>query len=176
MQEIWKDIEGYEGIYQVSNFGGVKSLERKRMGGDATLKERRLKPTLNGDKYPCVKLYKDGVKTTFKVHVLVAGCFVAGRKNNLQVNHIDCDKTNNHHSNLEWVTQSENITHAFGNGLNPSKKYDLNKERLIQLLKDNRGSTQKIARIVGCSERLLRYYYKKYLINRRKYEQGYYFR
>jgi len=100
--ENWKDIPGYEGLYQVSDCGQVKSLARK-----GCLKERILKPGLNTRGYPTVDLSKDGKKKQFSIHRLVALAFLEG-DNTLTVNHIDECKTNNHVSNLEYLTRGDN--------------------------------------------------------------------
>lgn len=119
MEEIWKDIEGYEGYYQISNLGQVKSLSResKNRCGKITLKEKLLKSYLNNQKYVNVNLYKYGKRKSFKVHRLVAIHFIPNFENKLEVNHIDGDKSNNCTNNLEWCTAKENTQHAHKNGL-----------------------------------------------------------
>lgn len=124
MKEIWKDINGYEGIYQISNLGNLKSLDRecynsrygsfKREGG-------LMKTPLNSDGYPYCTLSKNGVPRTYKVHRLVAEAFISKDDQKKFVNHKDGIKSNNKVSNLEWCTHSENIKHAFEIGLNKSK-------------------------------------------------------
>ena len=100
--EIYKDVKGYEGLYQVSNYGNVKSFVRSD--------GRILKPGLGGVGYLLVVLYKNEKGKSKNVHQLVAESFLnhtpCGMK--LVVNHIDFDKTNNHVSNLEIVTNREN--------------------------------------------------------------------
>lgn len=106
----WRDIPGWEGMYQVSSSGQVRSLHRKNT--------RTLKPRNNRKGYPCVMLYAaDGSKKNKPVHRLVAATFIR-RKDEAatQVNHIDGNKTNNSRENLEWVTASENIIHSVGIG------------------------------------------------------------
>lgn len=100
MNEIWKDIDDYEGHYQVSNLGNVKSL---KFG-----KEKILKPHDNGIGYLQVKLCKNGQKEQPLVHQLVAQAFIPNPQNLPEVNHKDENKTNNSVENLEWVSSKEN--------------------------------------------------------------------
>ena len=115
INEIWKDIQGYEGFYQISNFGRVKSLARLSIQNHL-LPEKILKQSeLNG--YYKVNLQnKEGVKS-HQVHRLVAIAFLANTDNKPCVNHIDGDKHNNNVNNLEWCTVSENNKHAYKMGL-----------------------------------------------------------
>jgi hypothetical protein len=116
--EVWKDIKGYEGIYQVSNLGRVKSLARivvKAYGAEHRLSERIKKTNLNHLGYEILRLH-NGSGKTFAVHRLVAEAFL-NKTEGLEVNHIDGDKTNNKVSNLEYCTRSQNIQHAYDNGL-----------------------------------------------------------
>lgn len=107
MKEIWKDIEGYFGLYQISTHGNVKSL---KFG-----KEKILKPTKNKYGYLQVGLSKDGKLKIYKVHRLVAENFIENPKNLEQINHRDEDKTNNHVTNLEWCTPKQNINYGTHN-------------------------------------------------------------
>jgi hypothetical protein len=107
--EQWKDINGYDGLYLISNFGRVKSLKG--------CNERILKLSLNKNGYPIVYLSKDCAKKTLYVHRLVAQSFLEVNSDKLFVNHIDTNKTNNHASNLEWVTPKENTEHAVKHNL-----------------------------------------------------------
>ncbi len=105
----WRDIQEYEGLYQVSDCGQVKSCERVRGNGKGYVqKERILKLKLTVCGYHYVSLCKDGVKKNFRVHRLVALAFIEG-DHSLTVNHIDECKTNNHVSNLEYLTQGDNL-------------------------------------------------------------------
>lgn len=110
-KEIWKDIEGYEGLYQVSNMGRVKSLERKvpHWSGERTVKERILKLGMDRGGYLQVNLYACGKLKTHKVHLLVCEAFHDNLENKKDVNHINENKTDNRVCNLEWLTRKENI-------------------------------------------------------------------
>ena len=110
MEEIWRDIEGYEGCYQVSNIGRVKSFKRWAEG-------RILKPQRDVDSYFYVGLKGSERRNFKKVHRLVASAFISNPESKPQVNHKDGNKTNNIVNNLEWCTNSENQIHAYNNGL-----------------------------------------------------------
>lgn len=112
--EIWKDVVGYEGRYQVSSMGRVKSLERKdRLG--RTVKERILKPGVVGSGYLMISLYAGGKQKMFFVHRLVCQAFHENPDNKPQVNHINEDKADNRACNLEWSTAKENNNHGTHN-------------------------------------------------------------
>jgi hypothetical protein len=111
--EIWKDIEGYNGVYKVSNYGNVKSL--------AGIKERILKPYYDKDGYERVVFSYKTKRKNYSIHRLVASHFVSKNKHKNIVNHIDGVKTNNHASNLEWCTNHENILHAEKMGLRDTR-------------------------------------------------------
>ena len=109
MQEIWKDIKGYEGKYQVSNSGNVRATNYNN-----TKKVKILKQYIR-NKYLSVRLCKNGKGKHLKVNRLVAESFI--KKPELEVNHIDGNKYNNKVENLEWCTKKENIQHAIEIGL-----------------------------------------------------------
>ena len=134
IKEIWKDITGYEGLYQVSNLGEVKSLERMISNGKGLVKvkERILTQSITNWGYYRVALYKNGVRKYCKVHRLVAEAFIPNPESKEQVNHIDGNKLNNCVDNLEWSTRIENLNHARINGL-----YGKNYESNYILLKDD---------------------------------------
>ena len=108
--EEWRDVAGYEGLYQVSSEGRVKSLERK-----GCKRERILKPIDDGRGYLRVDLYAGGKRKRFKVHRLVCQAFHDNPDNKPQVNHINEDKTDNRACNLEWSTRIENCNHGTRN-------------------------------------------------------------
>ncbi len=118
-KEIWRDIAGYEGLYQVSNLGRVKSLERPvaaKSGTKRTVRERILKSAPDRDGYLLVNLYDSSRKMkTFLVHRLVCEAFHENPENKPCVNHIDENKVNNAESNLEWCTVAENNAHGTRN-------------------------------------------------------------
>lgn len=112
MIEIWKDVKGYEGKYQISSNGFVKSLNFNHTG-----KEKRLKNKINRKGYCYVTLYQDGKQSYPGIHRLVAETFLPNPNNLEQVNHIDGNKKNNNVENLEWCTNLENMKHADRTGL-----------------------------------------------------------
>ena len=149
MEEVWKDIPNYEGLYQASTLGRIKNQKTKNIiyGG---IKRG----------YREVILIKDGVRKYKLVHRLVAQTFIPNKENKPQINHIDGNKLNNNVDNLEWCTQSENMKHAYKLGLqkplyaknNPRakrvKQYNLNKE----LIKEYYG-VKEASRINGLNPR-----------------------
>lgn len=114
--EVWKDIQGFEGYYQISNFGRVKSCTRITSKGKR-LSEQLLKGSVVDNDYLRVMLYKNSKYKACRVHSLVAKHFLSNNNDNLVVNHIDGDKLNNHADNLEYVTYTENLRHAYKNRL-----------------------------------------------------------
>ena len=116
-EEIWKDIPEFEGIYEVSNMGRIRSLSRiVRSGrGNRINPTVILKPAIGQWGYEQVCLRKDGKKYTKRVNRLVAQAFIPNPNNLPQVNHIDGDKTNNCVDNLEWCDASHNMKHCFDN-------------------------------------------------------------
>lgn len=137
--EVWKPIPKYEGIYQVSNFGRVKSLNRWvtcKNGNRQRRKERILKLRKNRGGYLIVGLHQHGEMNTFKVHRLVAQAFVPNPNHYSQVNHKDENKMNNKMENLEWCTVKYNnnygtriqrraVTQTNGLQSKPVNQYDL---------------------------------------------------
>ena len=107
--EIWKDIPGYEGRYKISNYGKVWSNFKKDF----------MSISVDKDGYSRVALFKDGKQKQLQVHRLVALTFIPNPENKPEVNHKDRNKSNNNVENLEWVTQSENVAHAYRHGVEP---------------------------------------------------------
>lgn len=158
--EVWKDVDGFEGHYQVSSFGRVKSLARYRpsaRGGFAFIKERimKLKTTKYG--YRTVHLRRDDINIHPSVHRLVACAFIANPESKPTVNHIDADKNNNNVSNLEWSSHSEQMTHAVKNDLlevRGSPKYSKEfKKEIYDYYVDNNISIHKLSALFGVSNR-----------------------
>jgi hypothetical protein len=106
--EVWKTIPGYEGYYEVSNLGGIRSFQTKvlrKMNG------------VNSSGYQVVVFYKEGKTKSYTVHRLVAKSFISNHKSKREVNHINGVKTDNRVENLEWVTPRENQRHSVDTGL-----------------------------------------------------------
>ena len=114
MEEVWKDIAGYEGAYQISNLGRVKSLPRQ---GTRSTKEKIRAISLTHDGYERIRLIFKGKDETKRVHRLVAEAFIPNPEKKETVNHIDGNKLNNSVSNLEWTDRHEQMHHAYKNNL-----------------------------------------------------------
>lgn len=118
--ERWKDIPGFEGYYQISNYGRLKSFKQYSNGKILKLTNK------NGDYFSIVLQAGGNVRST-RIHRLVAEAFISNGCNYPEVNHIDGDKQNNHFTNLEWCTRSQNIRHSLvlnPNQLNNLKQYN----------------------------------------------------
>jgi len=116
MTEIWHPCAGYETHYEVSNYGNVRSIERMvahPLGGKKIQYGRVLKVGKASNGYLIVSFCVDKVKSNHSVHRLVVRAFIPNEDNKPQVNHKDGNKHNNHVDNLEWVTRSENMKHAY---------------------------------------------------------------
>ena len=114
LNEIWKDVEGYEGLYQVSNLGRVKSLEKIDASGHR-LKEIIMKADTSNGRYLRVSFYKDKKNRVFSIHRLVAKAFIPNPNDLPCVNHKDENTFNNCASNLEWCTQKYNCNYGTRN-------------------------------------------------------------
>ena len=109
-KEIWKPIDGFEGLYEVSNLGRIKILQKTRSDGKV-YKEKLMKISTNGS-YCEVSLHKEGKASHHLVHRLVAKAFIPNPEGLPQVNHIDENKTNNCVENLEWCTAKYNSNYG----------------------------------------------------------------
>lgn len=121
-EEIWKDIIGYEGHYQISNKGRIYSLKSKKYR----------KPNLNRDGYFYISLCLRGFQRTYKIHRLVCSAFIGFEKDKNHVDHIDGNKKNNFSNNLRWCTHFENIKFAHELGIYKQK----GAEHPLSILKD----------------------------------------
>lgn len=115
--EVWKSIAGYEGLYDVSNMGRIRSVDRvRRSASDGSelghLKGKVMKPFYSNKGYLLIELFKDGIGKTFSVHRLVALAFVPNPDGKPCVNHLDETHDNNCADNLEWCTQKENMNYG----------------------------------------------------------------
>lgn len=124
--EEWKPVKGYEGLYEVSSLGSIRSVDRYIDTDIRNVKRRLqkgkiLKPNTKNKGYLTVDLCKDGKVKTTLVHRIVADAFLPEEEGKKTINHIDGDKTNNEVCNLERASQSENIKHAFQTGLSHIK-------------------------------------------------------
>lgn len=133
--EKWVDVIGYEGLYQVSDHGRVRSLGRKA---------RILKTVKRSNGYLKVNLSKNGKVKNQSVHRLVATAFVSNDEDLPEVNHEDGNKENNHYSNLVWCTSSYNQKHAFANGLQKPQRGAKN-----GMAKINENDVKEIKRLYG---------------------------
>ena len=126
MKEEWKDIKGFEGWYQVSNLGRVRSVERqiKNNGTLQTYNSHILKPSITKKGYFYVVLYKQSKSKHKYIHRLIDEHFIENPEELPCVNHKDANKLNNNITNLEWCTYKQNIQHAYRNNLvDHSKQY-----------------------------------------------------
>ena len=135
--EIFKDIPGYEGRYQITNYGRVYSLEY--IGPNNSVRGNKfLKPAV-ADGYHRIKLHKDKVIKSFAIHRLVGKAFIENPNNKPYINHKNFLRNDNFYLNLEWMTAKENTIHAFLNKRYPSRKGELNhsskitKEQVLEI-------------------------------------------
>ena len=117
MTEIWRPIKDYENIYEVSNLGRVRSLERtviRKNGVTLKVPEKILKPKARRDGYLTVNIYKNAVCKNYYIHRVVSTAFLPNPDNKPQVNHLSEEKTDNSVENLEWCTAKENVNYGTG--------------------------------------------------------------
>jgi hypothetical protein len=134
MKEIWKDIKGFEKLYQISNIGNVKRLPRKSTNrhGDYILSERFLSLHVIPNGYKVVVITYNNKQYTKYIHRLIAESFIDNYENKKCVNHKDGNKLNNNISNLEWCTFQENVSHAIRIGLTPQRTSKGNPMRKLE--------------------------------------------
>jgi len=143
MKEEWRDVVGYEGHYQVSNLGNIRSCDRvvpNRWGNGQPRKGKLMKPGSSPNGYRIIVLQKKGIVKYQTVHRTVMLAFTPNPENKSQINHKDGNKENNSVENIEWATEAENKKHAIDTGLfcakgekNPKAKLSESKVRCIRL-------------------------------------------
>lgn len=116
--EIWKDIEGYEGIYQISNYGRIKSFYKN----EGKILKNEIRNT-----YKIIQLTKDKKRKSFQIHRLVAKAFIPNSNNYKIVNHKDFNRENNDVDNLEWCTQKYNVNYSKINMVGKNHIFDKEK-------------------------------------------------
>lgn len=135
--EIWRPIAGYEGLYEVSNYGNVRSLTLRNGSGTFARKKLVVQGD-NGHGYKYVSFHLDGKRKNHYVHRLVADAFVPNPNNLPVVDHIDFDRANNRADNLQWTTQKQNVVRSIPHMSKPRKKAMTNTgERYVSKLKTN---------------------------------------
>ncbi len=161
MEEIWKDIKGYENKYQVSSFGNVRSIIFNNCTVNNKKRIKKLNPAKDAVGYLCVVLCKGGKAKTFRIHKLVSQAFLVNENNYKVVNHIDGNKLNNRVDNLEWCTYSGNSIHAVKNNLIKSgEQSPIAKLKDCQILfikkhykfRDKTFNSCKLAKMFGVSQ------------------------
>lgn len=159
MTDNWKDIKGFEGLYQISNLGNIKSLKRyvKNKYGYRVVNEKILKNQINSKGYYSVVLRKENKTFTKEIHRLLAIAFIPNINNDKYINHKDGNKLNNSLDNLEWCTCQYNIKEAYRLGLNRYTNLINFKnlpKKVLQIDKDNNliaeyDSIREASRITG---------------------------
>lgn len=180
MKEVWKDIENFEGLYQISNLGRCRSLDRiiQRVKGKSFYKGKIIKPTICSNGYLSYILQKSGKRKSYLAHRLVAIHFIDNTYNKKEVNHKDENIQNNEVNNLEWVTPKENSNYGTRNLKCRECNRD-NFKRVHQYTKDNQyirsfECIEDAAKFIGIkAENISR---AARGVNNRKYAKGYIWR
>lgn len=151
--EVWKPVKGYEGLYEVSNKGNVRSLDRHSMWGNqyCLFKGKPMKPHPNSDGYLTVGLHKNNQRKLYSVHRLVANAFIANPKNLPCIDHINTIRDDNRVENLRWCTNKENSNNPL-----TRERLTWNKNKSVYYI-DEQGkrisfkSISEAERKIGCS-------------------------
>lgn len=144
IMEEWRDIEGYEGLYQISSDGRVKSLKRIARNNH-TVNSKIRKPKIDKDGYCCVSLWIDGVSKEHFIHRLVAQAFVPNPENKPCIDHINTDRTDNRAENLRWCTHKENTNNPISREKFLQNRYRVEGERRISIYKPTKEAVAKMA-------------------------------
>ena len=140
IEEIWKPVVGYEGIYEVSSLGRVKSCERtiiRSNGREINFPDKIMKTSINHKGYLIIDLRKNGKRSGGFVHRLVGKAFIDNPLNKEQINHKNGNKTDNRVQNLEWVTNQENMAHAYKFLGRTNKDASESRKRVVEQLSDD---------------------------------------
>lgn len=165
---IWKEIKGFEGDYEVSNSGLIRSVEAvivKSNSRKYTRKSKTLKPAKDARGYLRVAFSICGKLTTLKVHRLVAEAYIPNPENKPQVNHKDGIKDNNNDWNLEWATQAENVDHAMKNNLFVTEADDAHRLRSVNTI-TKKGELNGFSKLTEKEVLEIRDLFKKKLCNK----------
>ena len=136
-EEIWKEVPGYEGLYEVSNLGRVKSCKKtviRSNGRKISFPEKIMKPSVNHKGYLIIDLRKNGKRSGGFVHRLVGKDFIDNPFNKEQINHKNGNKEDNCVQNLEWVTNQENMAHAYKSLGRTNKAASESRKRIVEQL------------------------------------------
>lgn len=155
--ERWEWIEGFKGMYEISDLGNIRKHYKNG-------KEKNMLHETNSKGYKRIMLHKEGKHYRRRVHRLVAEAFVQNPDKKSQINHIDGNKANNSYDNLEWCTQQENLDHAMKNGL--IKTVEINIEELKDMYLEKAMTQREIAKKIGCSVSTICTRLKKYGITK----------
>ena len=140
IEEIWKPVVGYEGTYEVSSLGRVKSCERtiiRSNGREIKFPDKIMKPSTNHKGYLIIDLRKNGKRSGGFVHRLVGKAFIDNPLNKEQINHKNGNKKDNRAQNLEWVTNQENMAHAYKVLGRTNKDASESRKRVVEQLSDD---------------------------------------